>query len=283
MMSHQKASAFAREWTAAWNSRDIDRVVSYYADDVEVESPFIPAMTGEASGVLRGKAAARAYWGRAIDRFGDLHFQVLDVCVGMRSVCVRFRSLHDATAMAVFWFNAEGKVSRAAAHYVLPEEGVATEESAAACMKAAEAHRSAMYAVNVTPILNVSDMTASFAWFDRLGWRKCWEWKENPAGPASFGAVGSGQCEIFLCHNGQGGRGKSELAMTSGPGGEDGADKGVWMSVWVDNVDEMHTRCVQRGVEVTWPPTNEPWGVREMHVRHPDGHVLRISQAIHHE
>jgi hypothetical protein len=23
-----------------------------------------------------------------------------------------------------------------------------------------------------------------------------------------------------------------------------------------------------------------PWGVREMHVRHPDGHVFRISKGI---
>jgi hypothetical protein len=28
------------------------------------------------------------------------------------------------------------------------------------------------------------------------------------------------------------------------------------------------------------PPTDEQWGVREMHVRHPDGHVFRISQGI---
>ena len=27
------------------------------------------------------------------------------------------------------------------------------------------------------------------------------------------------------------------------------------------------------------PPTDEPWGVREMHVRHPDGHVFRISKG----
>jgi hypothetical protein len=26
--------------------------------------------------------------------------------------------------------------------------------------------------------------------------------------------------------------------------------------------------------------TNEPWGVREMHVRHPDGHVFRIGRAL---
>jgi hypothetical protein len=28
------------------------------------------------------------------------------------------------------------------------------------------------------------------------------------------------------------------------------------------------------------PPTDEPWGVREMHVRHPDGHVFRISKGL---
>ena len=33
-------------------------------------------------------------------------------------------------------------------------------------------------------------------------------------------------------------------------------------------------------LEVTWPPTDMPWNVREMHVRHPDGHVFRISRGI---
>ena len=25
------------------------------------------------------------------------------------------------------------------------------------------------------------------------------------------------------------------------------------------------------------PPTDEPWGVREFHLRHADGHTFRIS------
>jgi hypothetical protein len=33
-------------------------------------------------------------------------------------------------------------------------------------------------------------------------------------------------------------------------------------------------------LEVTWPPTDMPWNAREMHVRHPDGHVFRVSQGI---
>jgi uncharacterized glyoxalase superfamily protein PhnB len=68
--------------------------------------------------------------------------------------------------------------------------------------------------------------------------------------------------------------------MTFGPQGDETADKGVWMSVWVDNVDALHERCLAQGLEVAWPPTDMPWNVREMHVRHPDGHIFRFSQAI---
>ena len=131
-----------------------------------------------------------------------------------------------------------------------------------------------MQAKAVTPILNVSNMEASFAWFEKLGWKKDWDW----GSPPTFGAVRSGDVDIFLCLDGQGGRGKSDFTVTAGKG-ED-ADKGVWMSVWVDDVDSIYQECLANGIEVTWPPTDEPWNVREMHVRHPDGHVFRISKGI---
>lgn len=57
-----------------------------------------------------------------------------------------------------------------------------------------------MIAHGVTPILNVSDFAASIDWFERLGWRKLWEWGDPPG----FGAVASGNVEIFLCHDGHG-------------------------------------------------------------------------------
>jgi catechol 2,3-dioxygenase-like lactoylglutathione lyase family enzyme len=133
-----------------------------------------------------------------------------------------------------------------------------------------------MHAHRLTPILNVSDIGKSFAWFEKLGWKKGWDWGDPP----TFGGVCSGECEIFLCQGGQGGRGKSSLAHTGGPDGDDGQEKGVWMSIWVDDVDSIHRACVENGLDVTMPPTDEPWGVREMHVRHPDGHVFRISKGL---
>jgi hypothetical protein len=132
----------------------------------------------------------------------------------------------------------------------------------------------------VVPILNVSDIGESFAWFEKLGWRKGFEWnpEASDAGPG-FGSVESGECEIFLCRDGQGGRGRGTNALTFGPEGDETADMGTWMSIWVDDLDAIYQRCVTERLDITHPPTDEPWGVREFHVRHPDGHVLRISKA----
>jgi hypothetical protein len=59
-----------------------------------------------------------------------------------------------------------------------------------------------MHAKGLIPILNVSDIEQSFAWFQKLGWKKSWDWGDPP----DFGAVCSGESEIFLCLDGQGGR-----------------------------------------------------------------------------
>jgi hypothetical protein len=133
-----------------------------------------------------------------------------------------------------------------------------------------------MFARRLTPILNVSDLTQTFTWFEKLGWTKAWEW----GAPPSFGGVCSGDCEIFLCQGGQGGRGRSRFPATFGPLSDEAAETAVWMSIWVDDVDVIHQRCLEQGLEVTWPPTDMPWNAREMHVRHPDGHVFRISRGV---
>lgn len=133
-----------------------------------------------------------------------------------------------------------------------------------------------MLAHALTPILNVSNIQESFAWFEKLGWQKSWDWGTPPA----FGGVCSGKCEIFLCEGGQGGRGRGPGSSTFGPDGDETGDKGAWMLIWVEDVDVVHRRCLERGLDVTWPPTDMSWRVREMHVRHPDGHVFRIGKGL---
>jgi catechol 2,3-dioxygenase-like lactoylglutathione lyase family enzyme len=131
----------------------------------------------------------------------------------------------------------------------------------------------------VVPILNVSDIEASIAWFVRLGWDHGFAWRGSPGGSIDFASVTAGESEIFLCRDGQGGRGRGHNTRTGGPGADQRADQGAWVAIWVDDVDAVHERCLAEGLDVTFPPTDEPWNVREFHVRHPDGHVFRISRA----
>jgi uncharacterized glyoxalase superfamily protein PhnB len=48
----------------------------------------------------------------------------------------------------------------------------------------------------------------------------------------------------------------------------------------VDAVDDFYVRAEAEGAEVLKPPTDEPWGRREMGLRSPDGHRFMLGQAL---
>lgn len=150
---------------------------------------------------------------------------------------------------------------------------------------------SGMQIHHLTPILNVSDVDASIAWFEKWGWRRCWAWYDQvmmmdgdprfealknsgKAGTPSFAAVGAGHSEVFLCRDGQGGKGLPDSTDY------EAGSRGVWMSIFVEGVDEIHQQCKAAGLTVLMLPTNEPWGMREFHLQHPDGHVFRVGQGV---
>jgi catechol 2,3-dioxygenase-like lactoylglutathione lyase family enzyme len=127
---------------------------------------------------------------------------------------------------------------------------------------------------HVTPILNVSSIEQSIAWFEPLGWTVGFRWPHD-ADEAGFAGISSGHAEIFLCRGAQGARGGPSPRFVG-----DDETGGNWMSWWVSSpaeVDETHALALRLGYEVSHPPTDEPWGVREFHLRHPDGHTFRVG------
>jgi len=126
----------------------------------------------------------------------------------------------------------------------------------------------------VTPILNVVSLQASFSWFEQFGWKRHWDFGD----PSTFGAVISGDTEIFLCQNCQGTRGGPEPREPW-----DNQAGCTWMTWWVstpEEVDAVYALALKLGVQAPWPPTDMPWHVRECHIRHPDGHTFRVSCGI---
>ena len=50
------------------------------------------------------------------------------------------------------------------------------------------------------------------------------------------------------------------------------------VSIEVDDVDEVYARAVAAGAEITYPITDEEWGLRRFFVRDPNGAIINITQ-----
>ena len=105
---------------------------------------------------------------------------------------------------------------------------------------------------NATPILRVADLAQSLTYYcDRLGFAV--DFRDG-----LFAQVGRDRAHIMLCE------------------GDQGSPR-TWLYVGVDDADALHTELQTRGAQVRHPPTNYPWGARELQVSDPDGHVLRFG------
>lgn len=117
MISIDQAQQFARAWEDAWNSHDLDRILSHYADDFQMTSPFIVTVMNEPTGTLKGKEKVRVYWAQALERLPDLHFDLIEVLASVDSITIYYHAVLGKRAAEVLFFDDNGKVRRAVAHY----------------------------------------------------------------------------------------------------------------------------------------------------------------------
>ena len=57
-------------------------------------------------------------------------------------------------------------------------------------------------------------------------------------------------------------------------GNDDPAAPGI--SVEVEDVDAVHARAVERGLEIAYPLRDEEWGVRRFMLREPSGTIVNV-------
>ncbi|HVO53494.1 MAG TPA: nuclear transport factor 2 family protein [Solirubrobacterales bacterium] len=115
-----EADQFAREWIAAWNSHDLERILSHYAEDVVFTSPFIVAIVGREDATVRGHEALRDYFTRGLGVYPDLHFVHHETLAGAASVAVRYTSVGGREAVEVMELDGDGLVCCVTAHYTEP-------------------------------------------------------------------------------------------------------------------------------------------------------------------
>lgn len=112
------------------------------------------------------------------------------------------------------------------------------------------------------PVLAVHDLDRSAAWYrDVLGCQlddvAPGQWRFCRAGAVTFML---GRCPDV-------------------PAASELGDHSYVAYLRVDDVDSFHRSAVAAGAEVLKAPRDEPWGMRELGLRSPDGHRFMLGQS----
>lgn len=113
------AEKFAQDWIIAWNSHDLDSIISHYAVNVVLTSPVVTKVIGEASGTVKGKAALREYFQKGLELFPSLQFTLIEVMQGLSSVVLYYENQRGTRTGEFMEIDADGKVVRVVANYSL--------------------------------------------------------------------------------------------------------------------------------------------------------------------
>lgn len=110
------AHAFAHEWIDAWNSHDLDRILSHYSDEVTLISPVALQRLGNAT--VQGKAALRAYFHAGLQAYPDFRFDLADAFWGVDTLALLYASsFRTARTVEVMQLSPTGLVQRVWANY----------------------------------------------------------------------------------------------------------------------------------------------------------------------
>lgn len=112
------------------------------------------------------------------------------------------------------------------------------------------------------PILNVKNVTVSLDYYcNTLGFQDVFHWSHEDTPPWTFAQVRRGNFFVYLCQGAQGG-------------------PGMWMYLNLASLEDLaalYQEYQAKAAKITEPPTDQPWGMREMLIEDVDGHILRIG------
>lgn len=126
ILTPETAQKFAAEWLAAWNARDLDRILQHYARDVEFTSPLVSRFLDREQNTVRGIAMLRVYFRRALNAHPELQFVFRRVYCGAQSVVIEYRSVAEQLAAEMMELDEAGLVCRVNVHYTRASSDVAS-------------------------------------------------------------------------------------------------------------------------------------------------------------
>jgi len=118
MITTAFAEQFSKTWAEDWNSHNLDQILSHYSDNFVIESLLALKRLPETDGIVIGKENVRKYWTIGLESNPNLHFEIIDVLIGINSITIYYSNTTTGKKAAEFMiFNSDKKVSKAIVNY----------------------------------------------------------------------------------------------------------------------------------------------------------------------
>jgi len=117
LLTEKHIREFAADWVGAWNSHDLEAILSHYAENVVLTSPVAAQLLNHPAGTVEGKDNLRRYFERALQAYPNLHFDLLDVMWGLSSVVLYYVNQKGTKTGEFMEFDGTFKVVRVVANY----------------------------------------------------------------------------------------------------------------------------------------------------------------------
>lgn len=118
MITIEFAKRFSKKWIDDWNAHDLESILSHYADDCIVKSPVALERLPHTNGIINGKENLRKYWSIGLESNPDLHFQMIDILIGINSITIYYRNISTGKdTMELMFFDSKMNVNKAIINY----------------------------------------------------------------------------------------------------------------------------------------------------------------------
>jgi ketosteroid isomerase-like protein len=89
-MNSETNKAIALKWFDAFNTHDLEKLLSLYAEQAEHFSPKLKIRLPETKGLIKGRTALRNWWQDAFERLPTLRYEVIKLTADNEQVFMEY-------------------------------------------------------------------------------------------------------------------------------------------------------------------------------------------------
>jgi SnoaL-like domain len=116
-MTYDDALSHANDWIEAWNSHDLERILSHYSKDVVFEAETVRTRWNKADGKLHGIAELRRHFALGLELAPQLKFQLDQVFSAPSGYAILYQRENGNRVIDCVVIDDAGYAARVTAYY----------------------------------------------------------------------------------------------------------------------------------------------------------------------